>query len=82
MNSQLELLKEIEPYLSGEMADEKRTAFELRVKSELGIKNDVELTKRLIDAIKGHGFKQMIRRIRAEEFGPSGQTPSAPAQSD
>jgi hypothetical protein len=72
MSTQLEDLKEIESYLTGEMPEEKRSAFEAKVKNELGINEDVALTGRLIDAVKGYGFKQMIKRIRAEEFGEAG----------
>lgn len=82
MKPELEELKEIESYLAGALPEERRLAFESRIRSELGIKGNIELTKRVIDAIKGYGFKLMIRRIREEEFGPHNQSPLSPAKSD
>jgi hypothetical protein len=72
MNNQLSKDQEIDRYLSGAFTNEERADFEARMQTEATLKEDVELTRKLISGIRGYAFKQMIGTIMEEEFGPKG----------
>lgn len=69
MNKDLSTTKEIDDYLFGELTPELKTEFEKRVRLEHDLQEEVEITKRLIKAIHGYGFKQMLKKIHIEQFG-------------
>jgi hypothetical protein len=68
MARKLDDLKEIDAYLAGELTPDQAAVFQERFRVEQGIKDDVEITRRLIKAIRGYGFKQMIKGIHRNHF--------------
>ena len=61
--------KEIDAYLSGELAPEQVTEFEKRLQEEQELRDELEAMKRVIEGIEGYGFKQMLNRFHEELFG-------------
>lgn len=62
-------LKEIDAYLSGELAPEQVTEFEKRLQEEQELREELEAMKKVIEGIEGHGLKLMLSRIHKELFG-------------
>ncbi|HTF19615.1 MAG TPA: hypothetical protein VK658_16195 [Chryseolinea sp.] len=71
MDKRLDQLKQIDAYLAGELSAEEIVLFEERFRMEQGIQDDVEITRRLVNAIRGYGFKEMLKRIHNEHFRDS-----------
>lgn len=69
MSKRLDDLKQIEAYLAGELTPEDRVRFEEKMLSEQAVQENTEITRRLIKAIRGYGFKQMIKGIHDDHFG-------------
>ncbi len=69
MNKDLAKLIEIDNYLAGELTNEEKIQFEEKIREHHELKEDVQLTDRVIKAIRGYGFKQMLKKIHQEHFG-------------
>ncbi len=69
MRKDLENIKLIEEYLSGQLSPEHKAEFEKRLKEEKNIQNEVALTKKVIEGIEGFGFKNMLKEFHQKNFG-------------
>jgi anti-sigma factor RsiW len=66
MSKELNHIKEIDEYLSGELSPEHLAEFEKRIQEEENVRNDVALTKKVIEGIQGHAFKNMLKDIHSK----------------
>lgn len=70
MDKGINIIKEIDDYLSGELSAEHKAEFEKRIREEKDVQNDVAITKNVIDGVEGHAFKEMIKTIHQKLSHP------------
>ena len=68
MSKELNHIKEIDEYLSGELSPEHLAEFEKRMQEKEDVRNDVAITKKVIEGIKGSAFKNMLKDIHSKLF--------------
>jgi anti-sigma factor RsiW len=68
MNKDLKHIEEIDNYLSGELSVEARNEFEKRLTQDNNLQDELVITKRVIAAVKGYAFKNMIKEIHEENL--------------
>jgi hypothetical protein len=69
MNKDLQNLKEIDSYLAGDLDSDKLLEFEVKLKGDIDLQEEVKIIKQLIEGIQGYGFKKMLQEIHEENFG-------------
>ncbi len=74
MSKDLQHIKEIEEYLSGDLTPEMRNEFEKRLKEDPDLQADLSATTNLIEGIQGYAFKQMLRDFHNKHFGDNSNT--------
>jgi anti-sigma factor RsiW len=69
MSKDLKHIEEIDNYLSGELSGEHRNEFEKRLKGDNELQGELMVTKRVISALQGYAFKNMLKEIHEENIG-------------
>ena len=69
MSKDLQKIKEIDDYLSGELNAEHRNAFEEKLKADIDLQEELNAIKQVIDGIQGYSFKQMLKDLHNKHFG-------------
>jgi len=64
--------REIDSYLAGELSPDETAAVEKKLLEDYSFREDLEVTKRLIRAIRGYGFRQMLEKLQREQLGGNG----------
>ncbi|MEO5979354.1 MAG: hypothetical protein ABIS36_06515 [Chryseolinea sp.] len=64
--------KKLVEYLDGNLSADEIEEFEKTINEDGDLKKELVLTGRVIDAIEGHAFKQMLMKIHDQHFGSTG----------
>ena len=68
MSKDLKNIEEIDNYLSGELSVQHRNEFEKRLEEDNNLQDELMITKRVIAAIQGYAFKNMLKEIHEENL--------------
>ena len=68
MSKDLQNLKDIDDYLSGQLNPETRDEFEKKLKADIDLQEELDAIKQVVEGIQGYGFKQMLKEIHARNF--------------
>lgn len=63
MSKDLQNIKEIDQYLSGELSPEGRNEFEQKLIEDPSLREDLNTTANVIEGIQGYAFKKMLSDI-------------------
>jgi hypothetical protein len=69
MKQELIQLQEIDEFLSGELKPEHLAEFEKRLAEEEDVRDDVEITKNVIQGVQASAFRDMLHRIHGRIHG-------------
>ena len=67
-------IKEIDDYLAGELSKENLAEFEKRLQEDEDAKEQVIQLRKVIEGIKGYGFKQKLDELHKNLFPPTSQS--------
>lgn len=71
MSKDLQNIKEIDQYLSGELSPEGRNEFEQKLIEDPNLREDLNTTANVIEGVQGYAFKNMLKEIHHKLFGDS-----------
>lgn len=69
MSRNLQKIKEIEAYLSGELTPESRKEFEKKLKEDITLQEELNATRLVIEGIQAAEFKKMLKELHNKHFG-------------
>ena len=69
--------KKVVDYLDGNLSPNEAQDFEKTIREDQEVQDEVALTSRVIKAIQGHAFKEMLKKIHQEKFGTPGENISS-----
>jgi anti-sigma factor RsiW len=69
MSKDLQHIKEIDAYLSGNLTPESRNEFEEKLKADPNLQDELNTIRQVIEGIEGYGFKEMLKGIHKKQFG-------------
>ena len=69
MSKDLQNIKEIEEYLSGNLTPESRIEFEEKLKTDTDLQDQLNTIRQAIEGIEGYGLKKMLKEIHKKQFG-------------
>jgi anti-sigma factor RsiW len=73
MPKDLKYLQGIDEYLSGELNQEDRNEFEQKLKEDLELQEELNITKLVIEGIKGYAFREMLQDFRKKLIDENGE---------
>ena len=69
MSKDLQHIKEIDDYLSGQLPPESRNDFEEKLRHDVDLQEEVDTIKKVIEGIEGFAFKKMLQEIHDRQSG-------------
>ena len=69
MKKNIRLSKKVVDYLDGNITPEEAENFEKIIAEDQEVRDERALTSRVIRAIEGHAFREMLTKIHEKHFG-------------
>ena len=69
MSKDLQNIKQIDEYLSGNVTSDIRNEFEEKLKTDINLQEEVNTIRQVIEGIEGYAFKEMLKKIHKNQFG-------------